>query len=115
MSTSSNDSIFALQTTRYSVPAGATNLVLIDGNAIAGANSVMLKLLSGMTCEIHGVAQGSTYTAAQGASLFAAGSGYPFDIAERLPITGQVRFYALAAGTTAAVISAIWGKAPGGY
>lgn len=112
MATSSSDSVFNLQTSRYVIPVGATNLVLIDGNAIAGANSVMLKLMAGGTCEIHGVAQGVTYSAAQGASLFAAGSGYPLDVAERLPISGPIRFYIMATGATATV-AAIWGRTLG--
>lgn len=112
MSTSSDDSVLSLKTEQFVVPLGATNLLLVDGNAVPGANSLMLKMISGGTCEIHGCTMGVTLTAAQGASLYTAGSGYPIDVAERLSVTGPIRFYLLAAGSTA-VLKGIWGKSSG--
>ena len=112
MATSSFDSIFSLYTQRVTVPLGATNLVLVDGNAIAGANSVLIKMVSGGTLEILGVTTGVTLSAAAGASAQAAGGGFPMDTSTLIPISGPVRFYMAATGATC-VAQLMWGRSQG--
>lgn len=108
MSTSSNDSIFSLQTDRINVGLGATLAVLYDQTATQ--NSILLKYFSGGTLEIIGVSFGVTLTAAQMAT--ASGTGYVVGTTEILSIDGPARFYLMSTGATTVVMS-IRGKTPG--
>lgn len=111
---SSDDRLYGVYTQQVAVPAGATNLLLVDGNAIPGAGSLLLKVLSvaSATLTMHGVTAGVTLTAAQGASLNSAGSGYILDAAEKVAFIGNPRFYLMATGATSTV-ALIWGRSSG--
>lgn len=84
--------------------------MLIDGNAIAGANSLILKAQAGGTMYILGVAAGVTLSAAQGVTAVA--SGYLLDVAEKLSYGGAPRFYATALGATGTLYLQ-WGRSSG--
>lgn len=98
---SSNDSIKYFGATRITVQDGATLATLVDLNAVPNVDYMLLKLISGGTCEIIGCSLGVTLSAAQLAAL--SGTGYPLDAAEKVSIEGGPRFYLSSTGAASSV------------
>ena len=108
MSISSSDSIFAIKTEKYAVPAGATLAQYVDGEAVAGCNNMWVQHLAGGTLFIMSDGSGSTLSAAALAAQSSSGSLYippltPFQI------MGPASMYLVAAGATATV-NVMYGK-----
>lgn len=116
MSTSSDDTIASLGTTRIIIPPGATNAVYVD--RVAGCNYMVLKYFSGGSLEIIGVGmtnppannQGVTLTGAELVS--AAGKHYIMSTTEVLNVAGNPPFYLQALNATT-ICMAIRGKSSG--
>lgn len=100
MSTSSNDSIFSMGATRIAVPTGLTNAILVE--PIALQRQILLKRLSGGSCEIIGVGQFATLSGAQLATLSQGGYVIP-DTDFTIP--GPARFYLSALGATSVIMA----------
>ncbi len=109
MSVTSEDSINNLITGRITVPPGATLAVLFDLSQYE--NSLLIKHLTGGTCEILGITNAPTIgygvTSQVGATIVGAtlaalsGTGYLLNIGEAFEVDGPARFYLSNTGSTA--------------
>lgn len=108
MSTSSNDGIFGLATSRLTIGAGATLAELLTQDP--GQNSLYIEYFSGGTVEIIGVTAGTTLTAAQLAS--ANGTGFIVKTDRGYAFNGPTRFYLSSTGITS-IVHVMKGKTTG--
>lgn len=117
---SSSDQIYGLQASRVNVGTGATLAFFLD--VVPGQISTVIKYLSGGTLEIIGcttnaaindfskAAQGTTYSAADLASL--SGTGYLMATNEVLSFAGPIRCYLSSTGATT-IVHIIKGRSEG--
>lgn len=108
MATSSNDSVYGLETSRINVGVGSTIAILVE--PIVGQQNIVLKYFSGGTLEILGVSAGVTLTAAQLGT--ANQTGYLMGTTEVLTLDGPARFY-LSSTAATTIVMVIRGKSAG--
>ena len=94
--------IYGVNTLPFVIAPGETNAILIEPRA--GQCATLLKYFSGNSVMIIGCTVGSTLT---GAELVSAGNslGYVMGTSEVVMMDGGARFYLMAIGATATVMS----------
>ena len=109
MATSSYDSVFGLQTSRITVPVGATVAVFVQG--VTAQVSFSMQYISGGTLEILGATLlGTVFSTLPVTDLAtASGTGYLLPTSAAISFMGTPRFYlsSLAATTIVQVVRGI--------
>lgn len=101
MATTSYDSAFGYSATRINLVNGATNAVYVSTKPFQTTTSLWYSAATGGSLELIGAPLGTTYTAAQLATLNASGFGV---IANTyLDLQGPASFYLNALGSTTTV------------